>query len=267
MKNFFLLALCFCSMAAIGQINTYNFNTGTLSQGIFILSCIGPSNPGELSDSFSTDGGKSFRASVSKGDALCGGSHRTEMNFSVLNFANVEWLYWENFIPPWTPNDPTTFSAGQIHAGTNVPFYIRFYNASADAVIQNSAFNNSTLTTNAIYPLGTFQKGVWHSWLVHFKRSAFSDGFIELWADGVYRFKYQGPTSDLIAGASELAWYAKFGLYDWNQDASPYSMKVAYTDNIKTGGASATAADFITVAPAPTPQPTSNEVSLPWQTY
>jgi hypothetical protein len=155
MKNLIIILLTsFLSSLATAQIEIYDFNTGTLSQNKFITACIGVNNPGVLSDSFATDGGKSFRASVSKGDAACGSSYRTEINFLKVDFANIEWLYWENLIPSWIADDPLPFSSGQIHASVNVPFYIRFYNSNADAVIQNSATHTTKLTTNRIIPLG-----------------------------------------------------------------------------------------------------------------
>lgn len=251
------IALCMMgfTISAMAQIFlSKDFNTGALNQGVFNTPCVTYRNPGFLTDSFATDGGFDFYASVSKTDSVCGGSHRTEINTTIVTFATAEWMYWETYQPAWQPNDPVPFSSGQIHGSVNVPFYIRFINSNVDAVIQNSATNNSSLTTNAIYPLGYFAKGVWHKWLIHFKRSAFSDGFLEMWADREFMFRYDGPTADLIAGATETAWYAKFGIYKWNIMSSAYGSAVSVTNNIKLGGASSTYYDFF---PAPSSDPSN----------
>lgn len=241
----FIGVLC-CGISSAQLYVNADFNTGTLAQNIFILSCIGPNNPGFLSDSFVTTG-KCFYASVSKSDSICGNSNRTELNISSANFASTEWMYWETLIPTWVPTDTRPFSSGQIHGSFNVPFSLWFINGNLEAHIQSSTTNNSALTVNATYYLGAFTKGVWQKNLIHFKRSSGSDGFFEMWINGVWKFRYDGPTSDIIAGNAELAWYAKYGIYSWNLAISAYNAKASATDNIKHGGAASVLTDFFPV--------------------
>lgn len=252
-KTFIALCLVGFTIPAAAQIYLdKNFNTGTLSQGgVFITACVTPRNPGFITDSFNTGGNLSFYASVSKGDSVCGGSHRTEINTSKITFAPAEWMYWETYQPAYQPNDVVPFSSGQIHGAVNVPFSLWFINGNCQAVIQSSVTNNSVLSVNRIFSLGPISKGVWHKWLIHFKRSAGMDGFFELWEDGAWKFRYNGPTSDVIAGAGEVDWYAKWGIYKWNILSSIYDTTVSVTDNIKLGGATCVYEDFFPLGPLP----------------
>jgi len=270
MKNLIIILLTsFLFTTVNGQTILKDWNSGTLSQsGFFLLNCVTPNNPGFLTDSFSTPGDYAFYASVSKSDSLCGGSNRTEINTKIVDFAAVEWVQWDTYIPTWVPVDSRPFSSGQIHGIINVPFYFKFENGNNYAVIQNSKTNQSSnLTTNVTYPLGPYKRGAWQRNLLHFKRSMFSDGFFEMWIDGVFKFRYNGPTADVIGGTGETAWYWKAGIYKWSLKKSAYPKAAAVTDNYKQGTAAATYTDFypdVVTPPGPVPVDPAAGVKLPW---
>lgn len=270
MRNLLTSLFVFACLTGKGQIIFKDWNSGTLAQGgFFIQSCVGPNNPAMLTDSFSTPGDYAAYASVSKSDSICGGSNRTEWNVSSANFASVEWVQWDVYIPTWVPVDSRPFSSGQIHGSVNVPFYLKFENGNNYAVIQNSKTNSSSnLTTNVTYALGPYKRGAWQRYLIHFKRSIYSDGFIEMWVDGVFKFRYNGPTVDVVGGVGDVVFYWKGGIYKWNLAASAFDKAAAVTDNYKQGGPATVLTDFYPdPLPPPDPLPTgpgNGGVRLPW---
>jgi hypothetical protein len=234
-----------------------NFDAAPLNQNIFHTSCVTSQTPtdptnnvGYLTNEYASGGtGMSFKAQVRKTDPICGNSYRTEMHLSITKpeMASAEWIAWETLQPSTQPDDPKAFSSGQVHGSVNVPFSLWFVNNRAQAVLQSSTTGSSAnLTVNRVYDLGAFTKGQWHKWIIHFKRSAGADGFLEMWADGVKKFRYEGPTVDIINGTPELNYWAfKFGIYKWSIQASAYDSAVSYTDNVKMGDSTSTLNDFL----------------------
>ena len=270
MRNLLTSLFVFACLTGKGQIIFKDWNSGTLAQsGFFLLNCVTPNNPGFLTDSFSTPGDYAFYASVSMSDSLCGGSNRTEINGKKVDFANTEWVQWDTYIPTWVAIDSRPFSSGQIHGSVNVPFSLWFENGNNYAVIQSSKTNNSSnKTVNVKYALGPYKIGAWQRNLIHFKRSMFSDGFFEMWIDGVFKFRYNGPTADIVAGVGETEWYWKSGIYKWFLEKSAYVKAAAVTDNYKQGGPATVLTDFYPdPLPPPDPLPTgpgNGGVRLPW---
>lgn len=254
-----LVSICmvlFLCLQAKAQVTlNKDFNTGTLSQGIFLLSglCNQPLD-GYLTDSFSTDGGKSFRSEVRLTDVTCGFSKRSEMNIPVANVVSktAEWFAFDTYVPTWQDDDPLVEGFVQYHTlSSNPPPFSLCYIGGVYQLRQWYKHDGVTIS-NIIIPLGSFPRGQWHKWVIRYKRSLSSDGMIELWCNGVRYVSKPGPNACLENGAIEPTGYFKFGMYKWvNSGANPskFPGRVLYIDNMKVGNASATINDFVVTAP------------------
>ncbi|MBL0356918.1 MAG: heparin lyase I family protein [Chitinophagaceae bacterium] len=234
-----------------------DFNTGTITQGIFLTSglCNQPTD-GYLTDSFSTDGGKSFRTEVKLTDITCGYSKRSEMNIPVANTVSktAEWFAFETYVPLWQENDIKVEGFVQYH--TLSPNPPPFLLAHENGVYQFRQWykHDGVTITNLVQPVGSFPKGQWNKWVVHYKRSLGIDGLIELWCNGTRLISKTGPNACLENGAIEPTGYFKFGMYKWvNSGSSPslHGSRVVYIDNVKVGNATATINDFVTANTPP----------------
>lgn len=251
-----MVLLCLQSRSQAVTLNK-DFNTGTLTQGIFLTSglCNQP-HDGYLTDSFSTDGGKSFRTEVRLTDTTCGFSKRSEMNIPVANTVSktAEWFAFDTYVPTWQPDDVKVEGFVQYHTlSSNPPPFLL---AVENGVYQFRQFYKPDGVTvfNLVTPFGTFPKGQWNKFVVHYKRSLGSDGLIELWCNGTRYISKTGPNACLENGAIEPTGYFKFGMYKWvNSGASPsqHGARVVYVDNIKVGNATATISDFVTASTPP----------------
>lgn len=256
MKKTILLlgaALFLFTTKAHGAITlSKDFNAAPLGQGVFSTACVTSQNPldptnnvGYLTNEYSTDGGMSFKAQARKTDPICGNSHRTEMHLSTTNpiMQNAEWIAWDTYQPVDQPNDPVPYVTGQIHGAVIVPFGLWFFDGTRVwAVVQSRVDGVNMVQTK--FDLGNIgTKGVWHKWILHFKRATDNTGLVELWVDGVKKVTFNGPNMDL----NETQFYFKFGIYKWSILNSIYDSAVAYTDNLKFGDRNATIDDFLVV--------------------
>jgi hypothetical protein len=67
-----------------------------------------------------------------------------------------------------------------------------------------------------------YTTGVWNNWVIHLKVSTGSDGFVEVWKDGVKVISDTGPNYPAKdqCGNSMAPPYLKFGIYKWDWDKS-----------------------------------------------
>jgi hypothetical protein len=94
--------------------------------------------------------------------------------------------------------------------------------------------------------LGKLDKDKWHTYVMHVKHTAGSDGLIEIWRDGVKILNRTGPNSYPITGTYHLPFW-KFGIYKsyWNGNRTSATKKrVLYFDAIKLGNENATYAEM-----------------------
>ncbi|WP_205511038.1 polysaccharide lyase [Longitalea arenae] len=90
--------------------------------------------------------------------------------------------------------------------------------------------------------LGQLDKDKWHTYVLHVKHTAGSDGLIEIWRDGVKILNRTGPNSYPINDTYHLPFW-KFGIYKsyWNGTrTSSTNKRVLYFDDIKMGTENAT---------------------------
>ena len=252
---FFILLFCLQSKSQALTLDK-DFNTGPLTQEIFSTAglCNQP-HDGYLTDSFSTDGGKSFRTEVRLTDITCGYSKRSEMHIPVASTISktAEWFAFDTYVPVWQQEDIRVEGFVQYHAlSSNPP---PFSLTCENGVYQLRQYYKPDGITvfNLITPLETFPKGQWNKFVIHYKRSLGNDGLIELWCNGIRYISKTGPNTTLENGAIEPTGYFKFGMYKWvNTGANPsvYAARVLYLDNIKVGNSTATINDFTPRAPA-----------------
>ncbi len=90
--------------------------------------------------------------------------------------------------------------------------------------------------------LGQLDKDKWHTYVLHVKHTAGSDGLVEIWRDGVKILNHAGPNSYPLTGDYHLPFW-KFGIYKsyWNGSrTSSTNKRVLYFDDIKMGTENAT---------------------------
>jgi hypothetical protein len=96
--------------------------------------------------------------------------------------------------------------------------------------------------------LGALDKDKWHSYVMHVKHTAGSDGLVEIWRDGVKILNHAGANSYPINGTYHLPFW-KFGIYKsyWNGSrTSSTNKRVIYFDDVKMGDENAS---YTTMAP------------------
>lgn len=90
--------------------------------------------------------------------------------------------------------------------------------------------------------LGALDKDKWHTYVMHVKHTAGSDGLIEIWRDGIKILNRPGANSYPINGTYHLPFW-KFGIYKsyWNGSRTSATKKrVIYFDCVKMGDENAT---------------------------
>ena len=97
-----------------------------------------------------------------------------------------------------------------------------------------------------------YTTGVWNNWVIHLKVSTGSDGFVEVWKDGVKVISDTGPNYPAKDGCgnSLAPPYLKFGIYKWDWDKSGYrsqpsqsTRREIHFDQVRIGHAAAGYAD------------------------
>lgn len=94
--------------------------------------------------------------------------------------------------------------------------------------------------------LGKLDKDKWHTYVMHVKHTAGSDGLVEIWRDGVKILNRAGPNSYPLTGDFHLPFW-KLGIYKsaWNGSKTSATRKrVIYFDEIKMGNERATFAEM-----------------------
>lgn len=111
------------------------------------------------------------------------------------------------------------------------------------------------------HDLGVWVKDKWRAYVMHVKHSAYSDGLIEMWIDGVKVVNYNGANMYRVDDDFDIP-NMKFGIYKstWNgSGTTSTSSRVLYYDDIKMGNQYATYADMV---PSPSgTKPTSSTTS------
>jgi hypothetical protein len=95
--------------------------------------------------------------------------------------------------------------------------------------------------------LGQLDKDRWHSYVMHIKHSAASDGLIEVWCDGKKIMNRTGPNAYPVNSTYHLPFW-KIGIYKsyWNgSQTSSTNKRVLYFDEIRLGNENATYADML----------------------
>lgn len=258
MKKVFPLLIAVFLMSCVQDAHatitlSKDFNSGSVTQGVF--NAAGLCNPpfdGYLSSDFAPDGGKSFRAETKLTDVICGGSKRSEMHVSMIRpeMISAEWFAFDTYVPASQPDDTKPEGFAQYHSNTSAgsPPWGLWYENGAYKLVQSFAPTGTTPTTIVNNISGSYPKGQWHKWIVHYKRSLGSDGLIELWVDGQKKVTRTGANTNLYNGVIDPTGYFKFGIYKWvNAGANPslQASRVVYIDNVQLADSTTTIDDFI----------------------
>ncbi len=236
-------------------------------------------NPGAISRSntVARAGSYSAKFSINKSDALVSGSYRAEIKTEQVAINAERWYGMSVFLPSTYSKDPIPESIFQWH---NVP------NFKAGETWSNYKFQNPwRLETNngrlvfvhqygnasggfvgsKSYDLGEYKTNEWIDFVVHYKAS-YSNGFFELWKNGV---KVLNITGTGVYYNDESGPYMKMGIYKWGWSGtgSTVSNRTLYFDQIKIGDERSSYNDVAPVAgavtPAPTPTPTPTPAPEP----
>ena len=114
---------------------------------------------------------------------------------------------------------------------------------------------------------GPVQTKQWLNIVAHFKVSAGSDGFVEMWKDGKKLFRVDGPNSPKFDGCGKTvgAPYFKMGVYkwDWRSKSTGSSRRQLFIDDVKIATGSNGASLVSSASIKSTPQSDSTEDTTP----
>jgi hypothetical protein len=267
MKKVLIIAVTvflLCAVHADAAVTlSKDFNTGTLTQNVFsTASLCNQPRDAYLTADYATDGGMSVRFETRKTDVQCF-SYRAELYLSRLrtDMMSAEWFAFDTYVPASQPDDTRPESHAQYHQITEIdgspPWGLWYENGVYKLVQQFTLDGQETSIVTTDIP-GTYPKGAWHKWVVHYKRSIGSDGLLEVWVDGQKRITRTGPNANQYLGTLEPTGSFKFGIYKWvNSGSNPSTQesRVVYVDNVKLGDSASTIADFVAGTPPPTIPP------------
>ena len=246
MKLLVALIICLChSTAVFGKtIVSLDFENGNHDKwrvignnGVSIISAPSPICSGEFAAEFL------LKANEPKA--------RTELvgGFGNLEFGSEYWVGFAIYLSNDWKVDTSRASADTVwnihgvpdkilgESYRNAPFSLRvkgdsWFFRNAWCATKVCKENKSTALT-----IGKWKSGRWTEFVLHFKLSYKTDGFIELWKDGESVVKLKGPNTYNDAKAP----YMKFGIYKsaWRHStgakASGFSSRRLYFDNVVLG--------------------------------
>ncbi len=173
---------------------------------------------------------KALAFQVAPDDPKTSGSKRSELKFA--NNVELNKTYWvavSVFIEDWgnlSSGDQALFGT-QMHSGNNslsLSPSFGIYTAGSNgrnlqvqtrySTSTSPTRSNSNTVRHAQYPIPF---GRWVDFVIKFRHSIKSDGFLQAWMDGQQIANYQGP---LGFHTPDYKDYAKFGYYNWSSFSS-----------------------------------------------
>jgi hypothetical protein len=208
-------------------------------------------NPAAItrSNTVARAGSYAAKFSINKTDALVSGSYRAEIKHDMLPKNAERWYGMSVYLPTSYATDPIPESIFQWHNVPNFgagedwgrykfqnPWRLETNNGRLRFVHQYNTVAsdpNSSVASKA-YDLGPYTLGVWTDFVVHFKASATSDGFFELWKNGTKVMTITGPG---VYYNDETGPYMKMGIYKWGWSGtgSTVTNRTLYWDEVKMG--------------------------------
>lgn len=176
-------------------------------------------------------------------------SARSELTLKYAPGSYYEsWMGFSVYLPSASyGTDQAADIIHQIHAnnGESPPFAIQTQNGKWQVAYN---WDNGGSVQYHTIDLGIpYEKDQWVDFVYHIKLSKGTDGFIELWKNGVKIWTYNGQTQYTNVSGNN---FYRIGIYKWAWTqgiASSQTVRVAYYDEVRIGNANATYND---VAPS-----------------
>lgn len=197
----------------------------------------------QRTSAYSRSGGYSTRYELRKTDGDVAGSKRTETNRASKGESVLRCERWYGvsyYLPSSYVSDkaPEVITQWHTTAAGSPPLVVWTQNGQWSI----GYFGDKRKM------IGNYVTNKWTDFVFHVKWSPYSDGFIEVWKDGVKVFSYTGAN---IYNTSYGA-YMKTGIYKWPWKSGSYGStttnRIVYIDDVRIGNSLATYND---VAPGP----------------
>lgn len=233
--------------AITGSGNQYFNETSAASIGA-AWSIYGVSSPVK-------SGTGAVRFELRKSDATASNvtSARSELTIKYSPGSYYEsWMGFSVYLPSASyGTDQAPDIIHQIHAnnGESPPFAIQTQNGKWQVAYNWD--NGGSIQYHTIDLGIPYEKDQWVDFVYHIKLSKGTDGFIELWKNGVKIWTYNGQTQYTNVSGSN---FYRIGIYKWPWTqgiASSQTVRVAYYDEVRIGNASATYYDVAPTGSAP----------------
>ena len=191
----------------------------------------------QRSTTYKRSGSYSTRYELRKTDGDVIGSKRAETNRATSSepVGKCErWYGVSYYLPSDYVTDPAAESLTQWYPGLS----LWTINGSW-CMVQFGDYNNQKKF------LGAYERNKWTDFVFHIKWTAYSDGLIEVWKNGVKVWTKTGAT---MKSTTAFCPYYKTGIYKWpwkstGAAASITTKRVAYIDDVREGNSLATYTD------------------------